>query len=61
MRGLPYSVKIFEIEDFFRGFGYVKTSIKIGENPYDNLRTGDGMILFENPDECQKAMRQLNG
>ena len=60
LKGLPYSVTIGEIQDFFRDFKLVSGSIKIGENPIDKLRTGDAIVLFQSPDECQSAMKSLN-
>ena len=45
MRGIPYSVNVEDIIQFYNGYDIVKDSIKIGKMQ-DGKLTGEATVLF---------------
>lgn len=54
MRGLPYSVTVLDIEDFFRPLQC--TEIKLGYNE-DRRLSGDGLVTFSTMAEAREALK----
>ena len=58
MRGLPFSVTIRDIRDFFGDFRVSDRDIIIDMN--NGRQTGYGLVFFENEDEAQRAKDDLH-
>lgn len=58
MRGLPFSVSVREIRDFFEDFRVAERDITIDMNM--GRPTGYALVFFENENEAQRAKDQLN-
>lgn len=59
MRGLPYSIVMDDIVQFFAGHGLVEDSIKIGKMDNGKL-TGEACVMFESLEDCEKAFKDRN-
>eukprot|EP00347_Sterkiella_histriomuscorum_P011323 403372892 len=60
LRGLPFSIKRDEINQFFSNFNYVRDSVKLGRTG-EGLLTGEGAILFHSEEDSKKAFQQRQG
>ena len=60
MRGLPFHVKNEDIMFFFADYKFIPDSIKIGKNQ-ENVKTGEGAILFQDEGESKKAFNEKQG
>ena len=60
LRGLPFQIKANDISFFFSDYEHVPNSVFLGKNQ-DGRRTGFGTILFENEEECKRAMSEKQG
>jgi len=58
MRGLPYSVSVREIRDFFADYRIADRDIIIDMN--NGRPTGYALVFFENESEAQRAKDSLN-
>lgn len=58
MRGLPYSVTVREIRDFFEDFRVAERDIRIDMN--QGRPTGYALVFFENESEAQRAKDTQN-
>ena len=58
MRGLPFSVSVREIRDFFQDFRVAERDITIDMN--QGRPTGYALVFFESEDEAQRAKDSLN-
>lgn len=45
LRGLPYSITIDQIQEFFADFGVTKSDVVIEEN--NGKKTGFGLVFFK--------------
>jgi len=59
LKGLPFSVTEKGIIEFFEGYGLIEDSVKIGKMS-DGKLTGEAAVLFDSPDECQRAHTDRN-
>jgi RNA recognition motif-containing protein len=59
IRGLPYSCRYEDVSDFFGNFKYIEQSVVFGLN-YEGRKNGFGAILFENGEEADKAVKEMN-
>ena len=60
LRGIPFSASSMDILYFFSGYKLVDGSVKIGMNPAGK-KTGEAVILFQNPEEAKRAFREKQG
>jgi hypothetical protein len=60
LRGLPFQIANFDIVNFFYGYSFIYNTVLIGKNN-DGKKNGYGILLFENEQECQRAMSEKQG
>lgn len=60
MRGLPYNITKQDILMFFSGYDIMPDSVIIGEMN-NGKKTGEGVILFKNEQQAEKAVSERNG
>ena len=58
MRGLPYSVQVRDIRDFFNDFRVADRDIIIDMN--NGRQTGYALVFFESEAEAHRAKESLN-
>lgn len=58
MRGLPFSVSVREIRDFFEDFRVAERDITIDMN--QGRPTGYALVFFQSEDEAERAKNSLN-
>jgi RNA recognition motif-containing protein len=59
LRGLPFDVEDFDIQQFFEGYDVVPGSIKIQES-FPGRKTGEAFVEFASPEEADRAMQENN-
>merc|ERR1712130_858235 len=59
MYGLPYTVTVDEIEEFFNGYSFVPGSVEIDVDA-SGKAMGTGQINFTKPKEAQRAISERN-
>ena len=59
MYGLPYTVTVDEIEEFFEGFSFIPGSVEIDTDDAGRA-VGTGQIDFSKPKEAQRAIADRN-
>jgi RNA recognition motif-containing protein len=57
---LPYSIESREIASFFKDFRIIRSSMKF-QHFEDGSRNGYAALLFETPEEAEKAMAAKQG
>ena len=57
---LPFRLSEDELRGYFESFGEV-TSARIITDKFSGKSKGFGFVTMENPDEANKAIKELNG
>jgi len=58
MQGLPFQIKNEEVNVFFAEYNIIPNSVYFERNA-DGRRTGNGVVLFDSPEICYKAMTEM--
>jgi heterogeneous nuclear ribonucleoprotein F/H len=59
MRGLPFRASVEEIQQFFKGYGYVAGSLHLGTDSRGRP-SGEGWITFKSVDEAGRCVKERN-
>ena len=54
VRGLPFSLNSWDIEDLFKRFNFMRGSIKLGF--IGERKSGEAVLLFPNKEEAERAV-----
>ena len=59
LSNLPFKVQLEDIMQFFRGYRAIQDSVRLRYSK-DGKPMGDAMVSFSNPNEAQRAVKELN-
>lgn len=54
VRGLPFSLNNWDVEEIFKRYNFVRGSVKLGFS--GERKTGEAVVLFPNREEAERAM-----
>jgi RNA recognition motif-containing protein len=60
LRGLPFQIKVKDIQTFFSGYNCIPSSIILGKNQ-EGRANGLASVLFLTEDDCKRAMFEKQG